>query len=113
MSHLPTLPSGYSAQVVWRVQHGLRTYELFHVYDAAQRLDEARSFWLSTPLDRGDAPPVRSVSWRRHRLLSPKPGSFAAFSRPSVPLELLDRWLDEGPPDSARHPRPALPARAA
>lgn len=109
MSPLPTLPLGYSVQVVWRVQHGLRTYELFDVYDPAQKLDEARTFWLSTPLDRGDAPPVRAVSWRRHRLLSTRPGSFAEFSRPSVPLAELDRWLDEGPPETAaRRPRAAL-----
>lgn len=103
---LPTQPPGYGVQAVWHRQHGFVSYDFFYVYDPQGRLDFGRSFWVATPLTRGDDPPVRWVSWRRHQLVASQPGRFTDFASPSAPSPVIDRWLDEGPPTVSATHRP-------
>jgi hypothetical protein len=108
------LPQGYIAEVLWHRDLGDTCYEFDQVYGPDGRLDEARSFWLVTPLDQETPVVMDRISYGAYKTLYGRDAcSSGEFSSPSQPPGRIHRWLERMHALTGQELPPTLSANSA
>lgn len=88
------LPPGFVPQVNNRREVGFKSYEFNFVYGPDGRLDVGRSFWVMTPLDKGEQPEAREITYAQHQAAAGRAAlSFEAFGAHDMSAARIEEWL--------------------
>ncbi|MBI4510770.1 MAG: hypothetical protein HY698_14135 [Deltaproteobacteria bacterium] len=79
---------------------GDRCYEFCLVYGPDRQLDRERCFWLITPLNEGDLPETRILTYGEHKARAGRRAvKFSEFFSFLVPVETIERWFARAAPE--------------
>jgi hypothetical protein len=88
------LPEGFVPQVDNHREVGSTSYEFNRVYRPDGKLDPGMSFWVVTPLDQGDRPVAREITYAQYQSAYGRSArSLMEFGSHDLPVEQLEEWL--------------------
>ena len=88
------LPPGFVPQVESRREVGFKSYEFNRVYRADGHMDPGRSFWVMTPLDQGERPQTREITFADYQAAAGRGAlSFDDFKSHDIAAETIEGWF--------------------
>ena len=90
------LPPGFVPQVESHREVGFKSYEFNRVYGPDGHLDLGRSFWVMTPLDQGEHPQAREITFADYRTAAGREAlSFDDFKSHDMAVEKIEGWFSK------------------